>query len=153
MPPIKSDASLFLDKLVAHFICQEYLLFVCITDLEWVRWWWYIRNYTIVLIRDSDRSVKNSIKSKYHIEVFKANNIHCSSVRGALGSTLILAENFGILLAFILGNFCDYYTTPIVVIGITILCAGFLFFLHESPRFLVKRNKIFVSVFGYKCKL
>lgn len=40
-------------------------------------------------------------------------------VRGTLGSTVVLTVNIGILLAFVLGNFCDFFTTPLVVIGLT----------------------------------
>ncbi|XP_031619027.1 facilitated trehalose transporter Tret1-like [Contarinia nasturtii] len=63
-------------------------------------------------------------------------------VRGVLGSTLILAENIGILLAFILGHFCDYYTTPKVVIALMIICSVLLFFFPESPPFLMKQNQV-----------
>lgn len=67
------------------------------------------------------------------------------SVRGVLGSTFTLTCNFGILLSFIFGSFFDFYTTPKFVILLTIVCGILLFFLPESPLFLVKQNKLSVS--------
>ncbi|XP_055302940.1 uncharacterized protein LOC129568722 [Sitodiplosis mosellana] len=68
--------------------------------------------------------------------------ISIDSVRGVLGSTLILSENVGILLAFTLGYLCDFYTIPKVVIGLTALCAVLICFLPDTPSFLMKQNRI-----------
>lgn len=65
-------------------------------------------------------------------------------VRGVLGSTVVLSCNIGMLIAFTLGNFCDFYTTPIVVIGLTILFAVGILFFPETPSFLMKENQIAV---------
>ncbi|XP_031622894.1 facilitated trehalose transporter Tret1-like isoform X2 [Contarinia nasturtii] len=63
-------------------------------------------------------------------------------VRGLLGSTLVLSCNIGILLAFVFGNYFDFYMTPKFVIASTILCAVLLCFFPESPSFLMKQNRI-----------
>lgn len=62
-----------------------------------------------------------------------------------MGSTLVLCGNIGMCLAFILGHFCNYYTTPKVVIALTVLFAIGFFFFPESPIFLLKQNKNDVS--------
>ncbi|XP_031634206.1 facilitated trehalose transporter Tret1-like [Contarinia nasturtii] len=63
-------------------------------------------------------------------------------VRGSLGSTLALAWNVGILLAFTFGNYLDFNATPKFVIALMILTAVLLCFFPESPTFLYKQNKI-----------
>lgn len=68
------------------------------------------------------------------------------SNRGTLGAMLILSETIGILLIFIFGNYCDYYTPPKVAIALAALCGVLLIFFPESPSFLMKQNRILVSV-------
>lgn len=69
-----------------------------------------------------------------------------NSVRGTITSTLVLTENSGILLSFILGHFCSFHTTPVAVIALIALFAVLIyFFFPETPMFLVKQNKILVS--------
>lgn len=63
-------------------------------------------------------------------------------VRGTLCSSLVLTENIGILMAFILGNYCDFYMIPKFIIALTILFGVLLLFFAESPIFLVKQNRI-----------
>ncbi|XP_055302942.1 facilitated trehalose transporter Tret1-like [Sitodiplosis mosellana] len=70
------------------------------------------------------------------------NEIACDRVRGTLGSTLVLIANMGILLAFVLGNFCNFYTTPKVIIALTIVFEISFCFFPESPKFLLKQNRI-----------
>lgn len=70
------------------------------------------------------------------------------SVRGSIVSSLVLLENFGILIAFILGHFCDFHTTPMIVIVLIAVCTILLYFFPETPTFLVKQNKISVSTYG-----
>lgn len=67
-------------------------------------------------------------------------------MRGVLGSTVVLSCNIGMLIAFTLGNFCNFYTTPIFVIGLTIVYALCIAFLPETPSFLMKQNKIEVNL-------
>lgn len=70
------------------------------------------------------------------------------SVRGALGSILILIINFAILLTFIMGTYCDYFTTPKFVIALTVLFFALFISFPESPLFLMKQNKVEVNGFG-----
>lgn len=60
-------------------------------------------------------------------------------------STLVLAENFGYLLAYIIGNYFDFYAIPKFGILITAIFAILLVFFPESPLILVKQNKMAVS--------
>lgn len=64
------------------------------------------------------------------------------SVRGVIGSTIVLSCNGGILLAYVFGHFFNFYVTPAVVIGISVAFAGSLFFFPESPSVLMKQNKL-----------
>lgn len=66
-------------------------------------------------------------------------------VRGTLGSTLVLSENVGMLMAYCIGNYFDFYAIPKFAILVTIICAISLYFLPESPLFLLKQNKLLVS--------
>lgn len=59
---------------------------------------------------------------------------------------LIMNENIGVVLSFILGAYCDFYVTPIVAIVLIIVFVISFSFFPESPTFLIKRNRISVSV-------
>ncbi|XP_055301605.1 facilitated trehalose transporter Tret1-like [Sitodiplosis mosellana] len=63
-------------------------------------------------------------------------------IRGALGATQILTVNFGTLLAFILGNSFDYYTTPTFLLILLFIFAISFAFFPESPTVLVRQNRI-----------
>lgn len=67
------------------------------------------------------------------------------SVRGTLCSSMILAENAGLLIAYVLGQYTDYYTTPHFMIGLTVTCGLLLTIFPESPIYLMKRGKARVS--------
>lgn len=66
-------------------------------------------------------------------------------VRGALISTLVLFETIGMLLAFTIGHFCDFYAIPLFSIVLLAVFGVSLCFLPESPLFLMKINKTAVS--------
>lgn len=50
----------------------------------------------------------------------------------------------GIVIAFTLGNFCDFYAIPKFVIALNILFVILIYFFPETPIFLIKQNKISV---------
>lgn len=60
-------------------------------------------------------------------------------------STLVLTENFGILLGFTFGQIYSFHTTPLIVIAVIALFAILIYFFPETPTFLVKQNNITVS--------
>lgn len=66
-------------------------------------------------------------------------------IRGTLGSMLVLIFSFGTFTSFVLGNYCDYYTIPKVVIAITVLYAVLVMIFPETPLVLVKNDRIIVS--------
>lgn len=67
-----------------------------------------------------------------------------NSIRGFLGLTMALASNSGILIAFLTGNYCDYYTIPKVALVLSALFSTIFPFFPESPSFLFKQNRISV---------
>lgn len=58
------------------------------------------------------------------------------SIRGTLGSTLILVINGGIVCAFVFGTYFDYLVTPIFGLIITALFVATFSFFPESPLHL-----------------
>lgn len=58
-----------------------------------------------------------------------------------MGITFSMTAKVGILVSSVISGFCDYYTTPKIVIGVTVLFAILLWFLPESPTFLLKQNR------------
>ncbi|XP_067623556.1 facilitated trehalose transporter Tret1 isoform X2 [Eurosta solidaginis] len=63
-------------------------------------------------------------------------------IRGILGTMLMLAFNFGILSAFVLGHFLSYGTVAWIM---SLLTIAFLFcfpFLPETPQHLMSNNKV-----------
>lgn len=65
-------------------------------------------------------------------------------MRGALISTLIVAVSSGYLIAYIIGTF-NYHKMAEFSIALVALSAGLLFFLPESPLFLVNQSQIAVN--------
>lgn len=63
------------------------------------------------------------------------------SVRGSLGSLLVLNCNIGILIAFILGNYFTYEIQPIILVFMPILFFTAFSFFPESPQYLMKRGE------------
>lgn len=56
----------------------------------------------------------------------------------------MLSYNIGTEIAYILGNYTDYETTPKIVVGLTVVFLIALYFLPETPTFLIKQSKISV---------
>ncbi|KAH8412743.1 hypothetical protein KR009_005255 [Drosophila setifemur] len=64
------------------------------------------------------------------------------SVRGVLGTFLVLTCNVGVLLAFVLGYFFDYATVSWIVSTLTFLFVGCFWFMPETPQYLAKVKKV-----------
>lgn len=64
------------------------------------------------------------------------------SVRGTLGSMLILSLNLGILIAYLVGAYLPYNIVPgvLLVFPILFLCGSL--FLPDTPRFLMLKGRI-----------
>lgn len=83
--------------------------------------------------------------SGYMIVPLFLSEIADDRVRGRLVSTLILSETTGILLAYIIGNYFDFYAIPKFAIALTTIFVVSLYFLPETSLFLMKQNKVKVS--------
>lgn len=59
-------------------------------------------------------------------------------VRGALGSIVVFAANFGLLFMYITGSHMSYYWSPLVFAVFPIASFIGLIFLPESPFYLAK---------------
>ncbi|CAH3940306.1 unnamed protein product [Pieris brassicae] len=64
------------------------------------------------------------------------------SIRGVLGSLLILSQNLGVLFMYIIGAYLDYYTVQWAVLGLPIVASVLMFKAPEAPAYLVKQGKI-----------
>lgn len=63
-------------------------------------------------------------------------------VRGALGSTLLLAASFGIVIAFAIGTYFSYHATPLLAICVNALFVTMFSVFPETPIFLLKQHRI-----------
>lgn len=63
------------------------------------------------------------------------------SVRGVLGTFLVLTCNVGVLLAFVLGYFFDYVTVAWLIASLSILFIICFWFMPETPQHLVLRQR------------
>lgn len=63
------------------------------------------------------------------------------SVRGVLGTFLVLTCNIGVLLAFVLGYYFDYVTVAWIVSSLSILFVICFWFMPETPQHLVLRQR------------
>lgn len=61
-----------------------------------------------------------------------------SRIRGTLGSMLMLACNFGILLAFVAGHVCSYETQPLLLMGGCVAYLVGVLCLPETPQYLLR---------------
>lgn len=67
------------------------------------------------------------------------------SIRGTFLSALYTIENFGVLLAYIIGNYFEFYAMPLFSIILIAIFAFLLSFIPESPTFLIKQKQFDVS--------
>lgn len=89
--------------------------------------------------------------SEYEASCFYGNfNIYPNSVRGILGTVLVLTFNFGILCAFVLGNFFTYDKVAWILSSLSVVFLLCFPFLKETPQHLLNKNKIKVS---YPCSV
>lgn len=68
------------------------------------------------------------------------------SIRGRFGSYFALTMNFGILLSFIIGSYLPYEDVPYVLMVFPILYFFGVFYLPDTPMFLLKKGKIEVYI-------
>ncbi|KAH8403341.1 hypothetical protein KR222_011076 [Zaprionus bogoriensis] len=64
-----------------------------------------------------------------------------NSVRGILGTFLVLTCNFGVVLAFVLGYYFDYATVAWIVASLSILFVLCFWFMPETPQHLALRQR------------
>lgn len=67
------------------------------------------------------------------------------SVRGTLGTSLMVSGHLGVVIAFALGAYSTYLSIPICIIPILVLFIVVMYFFPETPLYLVKQNKLHVS--------
>ncbi|XP_046813861.1 facilitated trehalose transporter Tret1-like [Vespa crabro] len=68
--------------------------------------------------------------------------ISCDSIRGMLGSLVVLVVNFGILITYILGGFLSYNICNICIAVLPVIYLGSFLFLPETPVYLIRRNRL-----------
>lgn len=73
---------------------------------------------------------------------FKQTNFVLSrfSVRGRLGSLLMLSANSGFLFAFLAGHYMTYHTIPYIGIVISIVYLAVFLYFPETPTFLLRQK-------------
>ncbi|XP_017155265.1 facilitated trehalose transporter Tret1 [Drosophila miranda] len=64
------------------------------------------------------------------------------SVRGVLGTFLVLTCNGGVVLAFVLGYYFDYATVSWIVSTLSFLFVGCFWFMPDTPEYLAKHNRV-----------
>ncbi|KAH8321728.1 hypothetical protein KR074_004284, partial [Drosophila pseudoananassae] len=65
-----------------------------------------------------------------------------NSVRGVLGTFLVLACSGGVCLAFVLGYYFDYATVSWIMATLTPAYVFCFWFMPETPQYLASRNKV-----------
>ncbi|XP_072948104.1 facilitated trehalose transporter Tret1-like [Epargyreus clarus] len=78
----------------------------------------------------------------FNAVVMYVKEISQDSVRGVLGSMLVLVQNIGVLLMYIMGAYLDYNMVTWIVACIPVINGILLFQAPQSPAFLVKQGKI-----------
>lgn len=70
------------------------------------------------------------------------------SIRGTLGSLMMVSANLGILLAFAVGHYLPYAIVPKVFICLPIVFLLSLFMFPETPHYFMRTNREHVSAGG-----
>ncbi|XP_068625054.1 facilitated trehalose transporter Tret1-like [Battus philenor] len=63
-------------------------------------------------------------------------------IRGLLGSLLIMTQNIGVLIMYLMGTYLDFYTILWIMCPLPIVTALLMIKASESPPFLVKKGNI-----------
>lgn len=75
-----------------------------------------------------------------------------NSIRGRLGSILMLSANTGFLVAFLAGHFLNYHTIPYIGIVISVFYAMFIIYFPETPVYLLrKKNERVILIKNSQC--
>ncbi|GAB0091274.1 hypothetical protein DMENIID0001_060930 [Sergentomyia squamirostris] len=69
------------------------------------------------------------------------NEISEDRIRGRLGAGLIVSDNGGILIGYVLGSYMTLTTFPYVVLALTAIFAGTFLFFPETPYYLLLKNR------------
>lgn len=67
------------------------------------------------------------------------------NIRGSLGSLLVLSQNIGILIMYVIGAYMNFYHVTYIAICVPVLVALTMLKAPETPEFLIKQGKIDVS--------
>ncbi|XP_045505265.1 facilitated trehalose transporter Tret1-like [Colias croceus] len=104
---------------------------------------WALKLYPTVLTLTLSRIVGGlAAGGIFNVVPMYVKEISQDSIRGTLGSLLILSQNLGVLFMFIIGTYFDYYTVQWSIIGIPIVTAILMLKAPEAPAFLVKLGKM-----------
>lgn len=116
---------------------------VCSTDsLVVVSWSWRLSFYLKSPMIGDTFSNYFAILTRFK---WTLSRLHYS-IRGVLSSSVVVSTYVGILIAFIMGKYCNFYTTPLVTVALTILFVAMFSMFPESPTFLIKQNRLTVSI-------
>ncbi|EDW03495.1 GH11266 [Drosophila grimshawi] len=64
------------------------------------------------------------------------------SVRGILGTLLVLSCNLGVILAFVLGFYFNYATVAWIVSALSVVFVVCFWFMPETPQYLAQHHKL-----------
>lgn len=134
----------FLGRLDFNPICSKSCLFVRSKIYWWHVWCEFIHSFDDVSIGNRRWSVILRWIWIVGSERILNTLFYIFSVRGALLSTLTAVVSGGYLVAFLIGAF-NYHAIAECSIALIALFAGLLFFLPETPVYLVKQSKIAVN--------
>lgn len=67
-------------------------------------------------------------------------------MRGILGFTVMLSQNIGVLIMYLMGAYLNYYLVLWILTPIPVLSALMMMMAPESPVYLVKIRKHEVSL-------
>lgn len=75
----------------------------------------------------------------------RINSFSLHRIRGLLGSFMIFAANFGVLVEFIAGAYVPYNLVPFIFVPLPIVAVIFSFYFPETPMYLARKNRYLVN--------
>lgn len=112
---------------------------------EWRGGWWNLHGCSSICVGNIRRSVRKFIED---CNLYSRNSwqpFEFLSVRGRLGSTLVLFFGIGLLMSYVFGAFLPYYVVPWVSIPSSILFLLGFWRVPETPLYLLKSRKFEVT--------
>lgn len=91
------------------------------------------------------------VSGSYVVTPLYIKEISEDTIRGTLGSLVILSQNFGNLLVYIMGEYLSYHAVLWICLAVPLVHLMVFLTMPDSPSYLLKCGKVEVSCVLFGC--